>query len=132
MSTVPDPIDAWQNAPLARDLPTVPPVTAGSYRGILPRTLRERFIDTCTADGGSTDAAEQAWQLMLDAWRVIEVADARAGNREIAPDRLTWLAALNVAIFRAEHPEAPELSTEPADPERCEGCGQVGCSASAH
>lgn len=72
------------------------------------RDLHERFIETVSA-AVDVVTAESAWQLILDAWRVIEVASARA-DRPATPSRDEWDAALRVAIFRAEHPEA--TSTE--------------------
>lgn len=103
MTITPDPIDAWQNAPLSRDLPTEP-----------VRTVRERFLEAvcANADYEAAHAAEAAWQLILDAWRVIEVADARGEMtaQRACVEREVWYAALRVAIFRAEQSDAPELA----------------------
>ena len=66
-----------------------------------PPTLRQRFTDVI-ADSVEYPPADMAWRLVLDAWRVIEVASARAGT-PATPNRDEWNAALRVAIFRADH-----------------------------
>jgi len=89
--------------------PNTPPVPATWCRDEPPRDLRERFIEAVFLDHGARPVAEAAWQLIMDAWRVIDVASAR-GDCPPNPNREEWYAALRVAIFRAEHPEA--TSTE--------------------
>jgi hypothetical protein len=80
-------------------------------RDAAPRDPRERFLAACTERSARPiTAANKAWSLIVDAWRVIEVADARAGSgQRAAVEREVWMAALRVAIFRAEHPEAPPV-----------------------
>src|SRR5688572_2406934 len=87
-------------------VPTPPPVPEGWHRDEPPRDLRERFIDTLSKTWAEHEGhANAAWQLILDAWRVIEVASAR-GACSAPPSRYAWMAALRVAIFRADHPAA--------------------------
>jgi len=92
------------------ELDTTPPVPIGWYRDAPARGQRERFVDTVC---GSVDftTGEAAWRLILDAWRVVEVASARA-SRPATPNREEWFAALQVAVFRAEHPEATSTSLD--------------------
>jgi hypothetical protein len=66
--------------------------------------IRERFIDAVMELSITDDEGVTAWNLITDAWRVIEVASAR-GDCPPCPNREEWLAALRVAIFRAKHPE---------------------------
>lgn len=70
-----------------------------------PATLAQRFHETVAGAGprdGRVTAAEAAWQLVLDAWRVIEVASAR-GDVPARCNREEWMAALRVAIFRLDY-----------------------------
>ena len=87
-------------------IPTTPPVPEEWFRDGPPRDLRQRFIDTLSKTWAEHEGhADAAWQLILDAWRVIDVASAR-GDCPPNPNREEWFAALRVAIFRAEHPTA--------------------------
>ena len=70
-------------------------------------TVGQRFREAVSPGYGVR--AEAAWQLILDTWRVIEVASARAGA-PATPTREEWMAALRIAASRAE------LSS--AEPER--------------
>lgn len=67
-----------------------------------PATLRQRFIEVAVTNDVGDCAADAAWHLVLDAWRVIEVASARA-DVPATPSRDEWMAALRVAISRADH-----------------------------
>ena len=73
-----------------------------------PRDLRERFLDVVIASDelATEPAADAAWQLIMDTWRIAEVASARDAA-PANPNREEWMAALRLAIFRAEHPECP-------------------------
>lgn len=73
------------------------------------RTIREVFTSTVS---GSVDypTADAAWRLVLDAWRVIDVASARASVPP-TPTRDEWMAALRLASFRLDHDV-----TEPPQP----------------
>jgi hypothetical protein len=64
-------------------------------------TARQRFTETVR---GSVDypTADAAWRIVLDAWRVIEVASARADVPPV-PTREEWMAALRIATFRLDH-----------------------------
>lgn len=88
------------------------PVPPSWMRDAPPRTLAQRFTETCMPPGAdyprADDVTARAWQLVLDAWRVIEVASAR-GDVPARCNREEWMAALRVAIFRADHPDAPEV-----------------------
>lgn len=92
-----------------------------------PRPLGRLFADVVS---GTVDpsrerrtTAEAAWQLVLDTWRVVEVASARA----LVPatcNRDEWMAALRLAIFRADHaePDPSAGSYRASDPcDMCEG-----------
>lgn len=66
------------------------------------RTIREVFTETVIESTEyENGAAERAWQLVLDTWRVIDVASARA-SVPAAPTRDEWMAALRLAAFRVE------------------------------
>jgi hypothetical protein len=105
------------------ELDTTPPVPDGWYRDAPARGQRERFVDTVC---GSVDftTGEAAWRLILDAWRVVEVASARA-DRPATPNREEWFAALQVAVFRVDHPEA--TSTALDDNPAADVCGWEEC-----
>lgn len=64
-------------------------------------TLREQFVGVL-ADTVDYPVPDAAWRLVLDAWRVIEVASAR-GDVPATCTREEWMAALRVAIFRLDH-----------------------------
>jgi hypothetical protein len=90
----------------------LPPVPEGWVRDEPPRDLRERFLGSVVQSTEyENGAAERAWSLILDAWRVIDVASARA-DRPANPCREEWMAALRVAIFRAEHAEATSTALD--------------------
>lgn len=111
------PAQSASEAPGGTDAPAAPaePAATGSEGGAVSvaRDLRQRFNDTVRARARRTDEllADVAWQLLLDAWRVIEVASARA-DRPATPSRDEWFAALRVAIFRAEYPEATSTALD--------------------
>lgn len=86
-------------------VPETPPMPDGWMREGPPRELRERFADAVMNLSVTQDEGITAWQLILDTWRVIEVASAR-GDCPANPNREEWMAALRVAIFRADHPGA--------------------------
>lgn len=82
------------------------------------RNVREVFTETaCNVDEREVPhAAERAWQLVLDTWRVIEVASARA-SVPATPTRDEWMAALRLASFRLDHDAPAEV----------DGCGWSDC-----
>lgn len=84
-----------------------------------PANLHAQFVEVAA---GAVDlpTAEAAWRLVLDAWRVVEVASARAGA-PATPNRDEWMAALRVAVFRANY------RTEPDPFDVSTVCGWSGC-----
>ena len=81
----------------------LPPVPEGWVRDEPPRDLRERFLGSVVQSTEyENGAAERAWQLVLDTWRVIDVASARASVPP-TPNRDEWMAALRLAAFRLDH-----------------------------
>jgi hypothetical protein len=67
------------------------------------RTVREVFTESVVESTEyENGAAERAWQLVLDTWRVIDVASARASVPP-TPNRDEWMAALRLAAFRLDH-----------------------------
>lgn len=85
------------------DFECVPAEAAPPLPEIPERTIREVFTETVCghAEYEVPLAADLAWQLVLDAWRVIDVASARA-SVPAAPTRDEWMAALRLAAFRVE------------------------------
>lgn len=81
------------------------PVPEGWLRDAPPRTLREIFVETVA--GSHYPAPDAAWRLILDAWRVIEVASTRA-DVPVTPSRDEWYAALHVALFRLNYSAGPQ------------------------
>jgi len=64
-------------------------------------TVRRRFLE-CVSGSVDYPTADAAWRLVLDAWRVIDVASARA-SVPANPTREEWMAALRIATFRLDH-----------------------------
>jgi hypothetical protein len=98
---------------------TVPDSPAATFK-----TVRQHFLDTASA-AVEMPTADLAWRLVLDTWRVIEVASARAGVSPIV-NRDEWMAALRIAIFRAEH-DIIESEPFPAPAPASDGCGWSDC-----
>ncbi len=90
-------------------LPEIPAVPDRSIREVFTTAV----VDSTEYENG---AAERAWQLVLDAWRVIDVASARA-NVPPTPNRDEWMAALRLASFRLDHDAPAEI----------DGCGWSDC-----
>ena len=68
-------------------------------------TVGQRFREAVSPGYGVR--AEAAWQLILDTWRVIEVASARAGA-PATPTREEWMAALRIAASRVVKYRQPD------------------------